>query len=53
MDVTIHPNTLRDFYVKHNIKNRVVGFTYQQAVNRSKKPVLTFSLHLAWLVKEK
>jgi hypothetical protein len=28
-DVSIKPNTLRDFYVKHNIKNRVVGFRYQ------------------------
>ena len=51
--MSIKPNTLRDFYVKHNIKNRVVGFRYQQAQNRSEKPLLTFSLYLARLVKER
>ena len=52
-DVKIKPNTLREFYVKHNVKNRVVGFRYQQAQNRSEKPLMTFSLHLARLVREK
>ena len=28
LDVVIHPNTLRDFYLKNNIRNRAVGFTY-------------------------
>ncbi len=28
-NVKIKPNTLRYFYVKHNVKNRVVGFRYQ------------------------
>ena len=53
LDVSIKPNTLRDFYVKHNIKNRVVGFRYQQSQNRSEKPMMTFSLYLARLVQEK
>jgi hypothetical protein len=53
LEVNIHPNTLRDFYVKHNIRNRVVGFTYQQALNRSKAPIMAFSLHLARLVQQK
>jgi len=26
--VQIHPNTLREFYIKHNIRYRVTGFTY-------------------------
>jgi hypothetical protein len=51
--VMIKPTTLRDFYLKHNIRNRVVGFKYQQSVNRAKTPVLTFSLFLARLIQER
>jgi len=53
LGVKIRPNTLRYFYIKHNIKNRVVGFTYQQAVNRSQTPMMKFSLHLARLVQQR
>ena len=52
-DVSIKPQTLREFYIKHNIKNRVVGFRYQQAQNRSELPLMTFSLYLARLIQEK
>jgi transposase len=53
LGVLIKPATLRDFYVKHNVRNRVVGFKYQQSQGRPKTPVLAFSLCLAKLVQQR
>ena len=48
--VQITQSTLRNFYLKHNIKYRCVSFTYQQALKKAKGPILDFSLALARMV---
>ena len=50
MDVKITPSTLRTFYLQHDIKMRSVSFTYQQALRKSRSPILHFSLSLARMI---
>ena len=50
LGVKVVPSTLRNFYHKHDIRLRCVSFTYQQALRRSKGPILDFSLCLARMI---